>query len=53
MLLHDWRGAGRITKASWIGAAFVFGPQLLQPLVVDSAAFASLTRMLTDLVYYR
>jgi len=53
ILLHDWRTSGRITKASYVGAAFVFGPQLLQPLVVDSEAFAGLTQVLTNLVYYR
>jgi len=53
MLIHDWRTLGKLSAPSLVGAAFVFVPQLLQPLIVDSAAFASLTRMLVDLVYYR
>ena len=53
MLIHDWRTLGKLSGASLVGAAFVFVPQLLQPLIVDSAAFASLTAMLIDLAYYR
>lgn len=53
MLLYDWRTSGRITKASVIGAAFVFGPQLLQPFIVDTAGFDGLTQALAGLVYYR
>jgi hypothetical protein len=53
LLIHDWRTLGRLSRASLLGAAFVFVPQLLEPLIVDSAAFASLTAMLVDLVYYR
>lgn len=33
--------------------AFVFVPQLLQPLIVDSVACAGLSAMLVELVYYR
>jgi hypothetical protein len=53
MLVHDWRATGKITAASLTGAAFVFGPQLLYPLIVGSQAFASFTGMLGGLGYYR
>ncbi len=53
MLVHDWRTAGRIGAASVIGAAFVFGPQLLYPVIAHSAAFASFTGMLGGLGHYR
>ena len=53
LLIHDWRTLGKLSGASLVGAAFVFVPQLLQPLIVDSAAFASLTEMLVGLAYYR
>lgn len=53
ILIHDWRTLGKLSVASLVGAAFVFVPQVLQPLIVDSAAFASLTAMLVDLAYYR
>lgn len=53
LLIHDWRTLGKLSRASLVGAAFVFVPQLLQPLIVDSAAFASLTEMLVGLAYYR
>jgi hypothetical protein len=42
-----------ISTASLIGAAFVFGPQLLYPFVVDTAAFARLTELVGGLAYYR
>jgi hypothetical protein len=53
ILIHDRRTGGKLSAASLIGAAFVFVPQLLQPLIVDSAAFASLSAMLAELVHYR
>jgi hypothetical protein len=53
MLVYDWRKLGKITTASLTGAAFVFVPQLLYPAIGNSVAFASFTRMLTDLAYYR
>jgi len=53
LLIHDWRTLGKLSTASLVGAAFVFVPQLLQPLIVDSAAFASFTEMLVGLAYYR
>jgi len=53
ILIHDWRTLGKLNAASLTGAAFVFVPQLLQPLIVDSAAFASLSALLADLTHYR
>lgn len=53
MVVHDWRMEGKITKATLTGAAFVFGPQLLYPLVVGSAVFGSLVAMLGGMAYYR
>jgi hypothetical protein len=53
LLIHDWRTLGKLSVASLVGAAFIFVPQLLQPLIVDSAAFASFTEMLVGLAYYR
>ena len=53
ILVHDWRTHGKIGAASLTGAAFVFGPQLLYPLVAHSAAFASFSAMLGGLAYYR
>ena len=53
ILIYDWRTLGRISGATWIGAACVVLPQLLYPLVVDSAAFASLCSTLGSMAYYR
>lgn len=53
ILIYDWRTIGKLSAASLIGAAFVFVPQLLQPLIVESAAFASLSTMLAELAHYR
>ena len=53
MLVHDWRAIGKASAASVTGAAFVFGPQLLYPLIGESAAFASFSSMLGGLAYYR
>jgi hypothetical protein len=53
MLVNDWRTNGKIGAASVTGAAFVFGPQLLQPFVVNSEAFASLTFAIGGLSGYR
>ena len=53
VLIHDWRNTRKITFAAVTGSAFVLLPQLLLAPIVNSAAFASLTRMLTDLAYYR
>jgi hypothetical protein len=53
MLIHDWRTNGRIGGASATGAAFVFVPQLLYPLLVNSAAFASFAYAVGELSGYR
>jgi hypothetical protein len=53
MLVHDWRTDGKIGAASITGAAFVFGPQLLYPLIVSSAAFWSFMGIVGGLGYYR
>jgi hypothetical protein len=53
VLVHDWRTLGKASAASVMGAAFVFGPQLLYPLIADSAAFASFSGVLGALAYYR
>jgi hypothetical protein len=53
MLIHDRRTIGRPSGASLTGAAFVFGPQLLYPLIANSAAFERLVAMLAGLAHYR
>jgi hypothetical protein len=53
ILIYDWRTTRTIRLVSLVGAAFVFVPQLLHPLIVDSAAFASLSQLLASLAYYR
>lgn len=53
ILIHDWRKLGKLSTVSLVGGAFVFVPRLLEPLIVDSAAFATFTAMLVDLAYYR
>jgi hypothetical protein len=53
VLIHDWRARRKISAAAVTGASFVLLPQLLCVPVVNSAAFASLIRGMTDLAYYR
>jgi hypothetical protein len=53
ILVYDWRTLRRFSGATLIGAAFVVLPQLLYPLVVNSAAFASLCSALGSMAYYR
>lgn len=53
ILVHDWRTTGRINGASKIGAAVVFGQELLHWPISNSAVFADVTAFLTGLVYYR
>jgi hypothetical protein len=53
MLINDWRTNGTIGRASVTGAAFVFVPQLLYPLLVNSAAFASFAYAMGELSGYR
>lgn len=53
MLVHDWRVDRKIHSASVVGAAFVFGPQLLYPVIVGTAPFASLVAWIGGLAHYR
>jgi hypothetical protein len=53
MLIHDRRTLGRASAASLTGAAFVFGPQLLYPLVASSTAFERLVALLAGIAHYR
>jgi len=53
ILVHDWRTSRRITSASMIGAAVVFGQELLHAPITRSNAFAEVASFLTGLVYYR
>jgi uncharacterized membrane protein len=53
ILIHDWRTTHRISTASKIGAAVVFGQQLLHVPISRSDAFGELTGFLASLVYYR
>jgi hypothetical protein len=53
ILVHDWRTTGRIGGASKIGAAVVFGQQLLHVPISKSDTFVELTGFLASLVYYR
>jgi uncharacterized membrane protein len=52
IFIYDWRKTGRITPASATGAAVVLASQLAFIPVVESQAFANLTRVLADLAYY-
>jgi hypothetical protein len=53
ILIHDWRTTGKAHRATLVGAAVVLLQQVLHVPVVSSDAFASLCKVLTDLVYYR
>lgn len=53
MLVYDWRTIGRASAASLTGAAFVFGPQLLYPLIANSAAFERVVALLGGIAHYR
>jgi hypothetical protein len=53
MLVHDWRKHGKIGAAALTGAACVFGPQLLYPLIAQTAAFESFSAVVGGLGYYR
>jgi hypothetical protein len=53
ILVHERKTAGRISTAAKIGAAVVFGQQLLHWPVSNSAVFAEYSSFLTSLVYYR
>lgn len=53
LIVHDWRANGKLSFASKVGGAYVFGEQLLHVPISQSAAFASLAEWLGGLVYYR
>ena len=53
ILVYDWRTNSKISKASIIGAAVVFGQQLLHVPISNSAAFVDMTTFLGGLIYYR
>lgn len=53
ILVYDWRTMGKASRASLIGAAVVFGQQLLHVPIASSSAFAALASFLGGLVYYR
>lgn len=53
LLIHDWRTNGKLGYTSKIGAAYVFGQQLLHVPISSSSAFSELTLFLSSLMYYR
>jgi hypothetical protein len=53
ILIHDWRTTSKISHASMIGAAVVYGQQLLHLPITRSDTFAEFTAFLSSLVYYR
>jgi hypothetical protein len=53
ILVQQWRTTGRIGVYSKIGAAVVFGQQLLHLPVTRSETFVEFSTFLTSLVYYR
>ncbi len=53
ILLQERRATGRISRATWTGAAIVVVPQALFPLIVPAAWFLDILNGLGSLVYYR
>ena len=53
ILVHQWRTTGKISMTSKVGAAVVFGQQLLHVPISRSDTFAEVTSFLSSLVYYR
>ena len=53
LVVHDYRKNGRLSFASKVGGAIVFGQQLLHLPVTRSETFAEVASFLTSLVYYR
>ena len=53
ILVYDWRTSGKVSKASMIGAAVVFGQQLLHVPISRSDTFVEFTSFLSSLIYYR
>lgn len=53
LIVHDYRTNGRLSFASKVGGAIVFGQQLLHVPITRSGPFAELLSFLTSLVHYR
>lgn len=53
VLWHEWRLAGRVSRATWIGAAIVVVPQFLLAPVSASQEWLDVVHALGSLVYYR
>ncbi len=53
LVVHDYRTNGRLSFASKVGGAIVFGQQLLHVPITRSETFAEVVSFLTGLVYYR
>lgn len=53
LVIHDYRTNGKLSFASKIGGAIVFGQQLLHYPITRSETFAEVAGFLTSLVYYR
>jgi hypothetical protein len=53
LIVHDYRTNGRLSFASRVGGAVVFGQQLLHVPITRSETFADLVRFLAGLVHYR
>jgi hypothetical protein len=52
LAIYDWRTLGRVHNATLIGGAVNLAPQLLHPLLGESAPFISLTEWLASLGHY-
>jgi hypothetical protein len=53
LIVHDYRANRRLSFASKVGGAIVFGQQLLHVPVTRSETFAEVVSFLAGLVYYR
>jgi hypothetical protein len=53
LIVHDYRTNGRLSFASKVGGAIVFGQQLLHLPVTRSETFAEVVSFLAGLVHYR
>ncbi len=53
LVVHDYRKNGRLSFASKIGGAIVFGQQLLHVPITRSETFAEVVSFLAGLVHYR
>jgi len=53
LIVHDYRTNGRLSFASKVGGAIVFGQQLLHVPITRSETFAEVVSFLAGLVHYR